>query len=45
MEEKEIQTANEEFLLSLSLFKDKLDIKEYMKRLYAISNHIFKNKF
>lgn len=45
MEEKEIQTANEEFLLSLSLFKDKLDIKEYMKRLYAISNQVEDNYF
>ena len=45
MQKKEIQNEAEAFLLSLSLFKENLDIKEYIKRLYAISNRIEDNYF
>lgn len=45
MQKKEIQNEAEAFLLSLSLFKENLDTKKYIKRLYAISNRIEDNYF
>ena len=45
MRKYETKEANEAFLLSLSLFNENLDAKEYIKKLYAISNQIKDNYF
>lgn len=45
MQKYETKEANEAFLLSLSLFNENLDAKEYIRKLYAISNQIKENYF